>query len=176
MTGGWKIRKRLRMTLDFEVEVEDLTDESLRRHYGRFGNAEELVGDTVWANLSRQGRLQRALMEDEKALGRYLTYVAVCEVDASTGSRLGEVFGVGMQEAEEEIMGPIFPRLEETDARYFMEACAEGVLFESVEALSRSVRVRMVAARIDEQVGDRPEEWREVAVEDPSEKESDNLM
>lgn len=164
------------MTLDFDVEVEDLTDEDLRRHYGRFGNAGELVGDMVWANLSRQSRLQRALVEDEEALGRYLTYAAVCEVDASTDSRLGEVFGVGMQEAEEEILGPIFPRLEETDARYFMEARAEGVLFESVEALSRSVRVRMTAARLDEGVGDEPEEWREVAVGNPSEIESDNLM
>ena len=102
MAGKGSITKRLRMTLDFEVEVEELTDESLRRHYERFGNSEELVGDAeVWANLSRQIRLQRALLDDEEALGKYLTYAAVVEVDASTDSRLGEVFGVNMERAEE---------------------------------------------------------------------------
>lgn len=151
MAGWWKITKRLRMTLDFEVEVEELTDEGLRRYYESSRNFEELVGDAeLWANFSRQLRLQRALLDDEEALGRYLTYAAVCEVDASADSRLGEAFGVGMQRAEEEILGPVFSRLGEDDASYFREVSAEGMLFESIEALSRSVRVRMTAATLEE--------------------------
>jgi hypothetical protein len=37
------LKRRLRMVLDFEVEVEELTEEGLHAHYRQFGNYEELV-------------------------------------------------------------------------------------------------------------------------------------
>ena len=90
------LKKRLRMVLDFEVEVEELTEEGLHLHYGRFSNYEELVADREWwENARRQMRLQRVLLEDEGALRKYLTYVAAVEVDDSNDSRICEVFGVG---------------------------------------------------------------------------------
>lgn len=89
------LKKRLRMVLDFEVEVEELTEEGLHLHYGRFANYEELVADRAWwENARRQLRLQRVLMEDEEALRKYLTYVAAMEVDDRRDSRICEVFGV----------------------------------------------------------------------------------
>lgn len=88
--------KRLRMTLDFEVEVEELTDESLREYYRQFPDFEETVGNReLWANISRQIRLQHALLGDAEALRRYLTHVVVTEVDASLDSKLAAAFGVG---------------------------------------------------------------------------------
>lgn len=150
MAGKVILAKRLRMTLDFEVEVEELTDEGLRRHYQSSKNFAELVGDSaLWKNLSRQICLQRALVEDGEALGKYLTYAAVCEVDPSTGGRLGEVFGVGRGVEEEELLGPVFHRLGEDDANYFREVSADGVLFESVEALSQSFKVRWVSSVLE---------------------------
>jgi hypothetical protein len=177
MAGGVLLARRLRMTLDFEAEVEEVTDESLREHYSHSGNFEEIVGNAVlWANLSRQIRLQRALLDDEGALRKYLTYVAAVEVDPSSDSRLCEIFGVGVERAEEEILGPVFGRLGEEDARYFREVSEDNVLFESIEVLSRSIRVRLTAARIEEGVEGGREEWREVAVGELVDRESDNLM
>lgn len=145
------VEKRLRMSLDFEVSVEEITDESLREHYRRSSNYAEIVGDLeVWANLSRQIRLQRALFEDEEALRRFLAFVVTDEVDSSLDSRLGEVFGVSGNQNEEEILGPVFGRLEEEDARYFREVSAAGSLFESIEVLSRSFKVRWTGASLEE--------------------------
>ena len=166
MAGGVILRKRLRMTLDFEVEVEELTDETLREFYGGSGSFEELVGDAeTWANLNRQVRLQRALLEDEEALRRFLTYVVTDEVDPSLDSRLGEVFG---EDADEEILGAVFSRLDAEDAEYFREVRAAGALFDSTEVLNLGFRVRWKRATL--------EEIRQVGSGTPDKEESDNLM
>jgi len=162
------LKKRLRMVLDFEVEVEELTEEGLHDHYRHFVNYEELVADREWwENARRQIRLQRVLLEDEEALRKYFTYVAAVEVDDSKESRICEVFGVGGERAEEDILETLFARLSEEDERFYRELDAEGLLFENVEALSRSFRGRMTGAVIEE-VG--------MVVEGRLEKgESDNL-
>jgi len=137
--------------LDLEVSYEEITDESLREYYGHSKNFEEIVGDAeLWANLSRQIRLQQALLEDEEVLRRYLTYVAVDEVDSHVDSDLAEVFGFDPKRAEEQILEPLFERLEEADTRYFLEVSAAGELFDNIEVLSRSFRVRWTAAALDE--------------------------
>jgi hypothetical protein len=166
MAGEVLMAKRLRMTLDFEVEVEEVTDESLHEHYRKSANYEELVGDSEWwENARRQGRLQRALLEDEEALRKYLTYVAAVEVDPSSDSRLCEVFGVNVERAEEDILGAVFGRLGTEDARYYREVSAEdNGLFDSVEVLSSAIRVRLTGARIEEGMEGEREEWRELAV------------
>jgi hypothetical protein len=96
--------------------------------------------------------LQRALLEDDEALRRFLTYVVTNEVDPSIDSRLREEFRVGGERADEVILESVFLRLEAEDARYFREASKSESLFEAVEALSRSVRVRQVGADISEVV------------------------
>lgn len=145
------LKKRLRMTLDFEVVVEDVTDETLRDWYRQFTNFDETVGDAeLWANISRQIRLQRALLEDEEALNRYLTYVVTVEVDPSIDSKVGEVFGVGGEHLEEEIFGPLFSRLGEEDERFFREMSEEGVLFDNIEVLSWSFKISWAGATLEE--------------------------
>lgn len=135
------------MVLDFEVEVEELTEEGLHAHYRQFSNYEDLVADRAWwENVRRQLRLQRVLLEDEEALRKYFTYVAAVEVDDSNDSRICEVFGVGGERAEEDILETLLPRLSEEDERFYRELDAEGLLFENVEALSRSFRGRMTGA------------------------------
>lgn len=145
------IEKRLRMSLDFEVSVSEITDESMRDYYRRFRNFEAMVGDEeFWANLSRQVRLQRALLEDDESLCRFLTYAVVNEVDSRLDSRLGEVFSVNGRRIEEEILEPLFSRLGEEDAQYFMEMSAAGTLWENVEVMNKSFIVRWKGATLDE--------------------------
>lgn len=146
-----ELMKRLRMTLHFEVTVEDLTDERLREYYRPFRNYDEIVGDLkFWANLSRQIRLQGALLEDEEALARFLTYIVTTEVDSRVDSRLGEVFRMGGEQIEEEIFEPLFSRLDEDDARYFREVSAAGALWENIEVLSHSFIVKWTVATLEE--------------------------
>jgi hypothetical protein len=161
------IKKRLRMVLDFEVEVEELTEEGLHAHYRHCVNYEELVADRAWwENARRQIRLQRVLLEDEEALRKYFTYVAAVEVDDSNDSRICEVFGVGGERAEEDILETLLPRLSEEDENFYREVA--DVLFENVEALSRSFRGRMTGAKVEEV---------SMVAEGRLEKgESDNLM
>lgn len=168
MTGKKVLKKRLRMVFDFEVEVEELTEEGLHAHYRHFVNYEELVADKGWwENARRQIRLQRVLLEDEEALRKYFTYVAVVEVDDSNDSPICDVFGVGGERAEEDILKTLFSRLSSEDERFYRELDAEGLLFENVEALSRSFRGRMTRAVI--------EEVSMVAVGKLGRGESDNL-
>jgi hypothetical protein len=143
--------KRLRMVLDFEVTVEELTEESLREYYRRFRSYEEQAGDAeTWANVSRQLRLQRALLADGEALGRFLTMVVVDEVDSRLDSRLGEVFEVGRMWAEEEILGRVFPQLGEEDANFYRELVEGEALHENIEALNQSFRVVWSGATLEE--------------------------
>src|ERR1043166_10215026 len=90
------VKKRLRMTLDFEVTISEITEESLREHCRMFTDSNELLADPeTHRNLGRQQRLQRALLADEESLRRVLTYVGVSEVDSNIGRRLGERVGLG---------------------------------------------------------------------------------
>lgn len=156
------------MVLDFEVEVEELTEEGLHLHYRQFRNYEELVADEGWwENARRQLRLQRVLLEDEEALRKYFTYVAAVEVDDSNDSRICEVFGVGGERAEEDILEPLLSRLGEEDEQFYREVDEEDLLFQNVEALSRSFKGRWTGATV--------EEVSTVAVGDLYEGESDNL-
>jgi hypothetical protein len=149
-TGKRVLEKRLRMTLDFEVKVEELTDETLRDYYSQFPGFDEKVADAAWADLSRQLRLQRALLEDDEALEKFLAYVVTNEVDSSLDSRLREAFGVGGERADEVILESIFSSLGHEDASYFRTAVESGTLFEAVESVSRSIRARWVGADIRE--------------------------
>lgn len=163
------LKKRLRMVLDFEVTVEELTEEGLRQYYRRFKSYEEMAGDSeMWANVCRQPRLQRALLEDEEALRRFLTLVVVGEVDSRLDSRLGEVFGVGGMWGEEEILGPVCSRLDEEDANFYREVIEGEALHDNIEALSRSFRGVWNGATL--------EEVRLVAEGTIEAEESDNLM
>lgn len=145
------VEKRLRMSLDFEVSISEVTEESMRDYYRPFRNFEAMVSDPdFWANLSRQIRLHRALLEDDESLFRFLTYAVVNEVDSSLDSRLGEVFSVNGRRIEEEILESLFSRLEEEDARYFRDMSASGTLWENVEVLNQSFVVRWRAAALDE--------------------------
>jgi hypothetical protein len=135
---------------------------------GSFGNYKELVADEGWwENTRRQMRLQRVLLEDEEALRKYFTYVAAVEVDDSNDSRICEVFGVGGERAEEDILETLFPRLGEEDARFYRGVNDEEILFENTEAVSRSIRCRWTGARL--------EEVRPIAEGELYAAESDNL-
>jgi hypothetical protein len=145
------LKKRLRMVLDFDVEVEELTEEGLHLHYRQFGNYEELVADKGWwENAMRQLRLQRVLLEDEEALRKYFTYVVAVEVDDSNDSRICEVFGVGGERAEEDILEPLLSRLSSEDEQFYREVEKEDFLFHNVEALSRSFKGRWTGATVEE--------------------------
>lgn len=144
------LEKRLRVALDFAVKVEELTDETLRDYYSQFPGFDEKVADAVWADLSRQIRLQRALLGDNEALEKFLAYVVTNEIDSSLDSRLREAFGVGGERADEVILESVFLRLDPENASYFRTAAESGTLFEAVEAVSRSIKVRWAGADISE--------------------------
>jgi hypothetical protein len=72
------------------------------------------------------------------------------EVDDSNDSRICEVFGVGGERAEEEILEPLFSRLSSEDEQFYREVDKEDLLFHNVEALSRSFKGRWTGAMLEE--------------------------
>lgn len=128
-----------------------MTDEWLREYYRQFMGGEERPANAEqWASRRRRLRLQRALLEDDGALRRFITYVVMNEVDSSLDSPLREAFGMGGERADKVILESVFSRLDVEDARYFLEARKSESLFEAVKALSRSVRVRQFGADMSE--------------------------
>ena len=83
-------------------------------------------------DLRRQIPLQRALLEDDGALRRFITYVVTNEVDSSLDSRLREAFRVGGMRADEAILESVFS---------LWEASKSESLLDAVETLRRSGRI-----------------------------------
>lgn len=66
-------------------------------YYGRLSGYEDKTANAEqWNDLRRQVPLQRALLADDEALGRFLAYVMTNEIEPSLDSRLREAFERGL--------------------------------------------------------------------------------
>lgn len=140
--------KHLRLTMDFEIEISDITKETIDRYYRRLNNYEELIQKPEsWETAARQNRLLLALLADPEALDRFLTFIVTNEVNPCEDSRLPEVFSV---KTEDEIMQPLFSRLSDEDAAFFRDVSEAGFLWDNMEMVDDSFRVKWAESSIVE--------------------------
>jgi hypothetical protein len=145
---GLRLERRLRLTLDFEVEVGEITEEAVRRYYRRHTNYEELMRDPgTWEMAARQNRLLLALLGDPEMLDSFLTFIVADEVCPGADVRLKEVLRVGQ---EEEVMETVYGRLGGEDTEFYREVSAEGLLWENMELVNESFRVRWAGGSLAE--------------------------
>lgn len=145
---GLRLERRLRLTLDFEVEVGEITEEAVRHHYRQHTNYEEVMRDPgTWEMAARQNRLLLALLADPEMLDSFLTFIVADEVCPCADGRLKEVLRVGQ---EEEVIEPIYGRLGGEDAEFYREVSVEGVLWENMELVNESFQVRWAGGSIVE--------------------------
>jgi hypothetical protein len=124
-------QKRLRVTLDFLVTVSDISQERVRRHY----TWNEADPHSSWERAERQRRLLLALLQDERALHRFLVYVLMNDLDAKLGSELMKNERV---EEDDEILETVYAGMGEGDAGFFREVRSAGVLYESTQLVHES--------------------------------------
>lgn len=137
------INKRFRMTLDFTMAIREITQETMRSYFkGRNDNS-----DHQWEFAERQNRLLLALLSNEEVLTKFMTYLLADEAWACVAMDYINVFEV---EESENILSPIYSKMERNDAEFF-ERAREGEIFsDCTELLEEIFGVKCTSATLTE--------------------------
>ena len=145
--------KRVTLTVEFKIAFREITP-GTALEMGLSRDLAEVQGDAAPVEtVEMQGRLLRALLEDEEALRQFISCAVIEEV--ATGG--GELLRKGLKvESEEEALRPVIEALGGEVAEYY-EGVAGGVMFaENIELLIFSTPVRCL--RVSGRVVDMNEE------------------
>jgi hypothetical protein len=120
----------LRLTLDFRVLFDAITQERLEEYYRPYEDSREVMqSEITWDSVARQNRLLSTLMKNKKAFNEFLTYLVVGEVVPGMDSTLKKLFEV---KSEEEILEPVILALGGDDIKVFKRAIEEGTFYKPV--------------------------------------------
>ena len=136
--------KRVSLTVEFKIAFREITRETaLEMELSR--DLAEVEGDVALVEtVEMQGRLLRALLEDEEALRQFIACAVVEEVAAGGGELLRKGLNV---KSEEEALRPVIEALGGEVAEYY-EFVKEGVMFaENIDMLIFSTPVRCLGVR-----------------------------
>jgi len=129
--------RQFKITLEFTINVSDITPDSTKKDLSHYSNYEELVKDPEsFAFAERQKRILDALFKNEDLLRRYVKKRFVDQMEIS---RADEIHGVlrdelGVDDEEEEkMLAPIFAELNQEDAEWIQQAIDNGVFPENTE-------------------------------------------
>jgi hypothetical protein len=148
--------KRVSVTVEFKIAFREITPETALE-MGLSRDLAEVQGDgALVETVEMQGRLLRALLEDEEALRQFIACAVIEEVAAGQGELLREGLKV---RSEEEALRPVIEALGGEVVEYYA-GVEEGVMFaENIELLIFSTPVRCLGVRgrvvdMDEDGGD----------------------
>lgn len=127
-------RFRFRLTVDFEVAVHSITEDSVHDLAATFSNRDEVVADpNTWAWVARQQRLLHALVSSPGLLRRYVEARAQGAAAEEAGGWVFEEMERSADRGGEEdgaFWGAV-EMLREEDRAYFEATSDEGTLYES---------------------------------------------
>jgi hypothetical protein len=136
--------KRVSVTVEFKIAFREITRETaVEMELSRV--LREVEGDAALVEtVEMQGRLLRALLEDEEALRQFIACAVVEEAAAGGGELLRKGLNV---KSEEEALRPVIKALGGEAAEYY--AGVEGGLMfaENIELLIFSTPVKCLAVR-----------------------------
>lgn len=129
-----------RIVMDVKIRVREITPESV---------ADEFTpcDDLAWEWAERQSRLLRALMSDDEALNQYLISIAKDDLGALLES--DQIEGP-LADEEDELFERVYPELGDEDARFFREARRDGILYENMRLVHKSVVTDWASAELKE--------------------------
>lgn len=131
--SGTDIVKRIRATLEFNVHIRPITQETVREFYKN-----ETDEEIYWEIPERQNRLLLALLSDKEALKKYLTYIFMSDLEYFLDSdSAGKV-----EDQDEEILEPIYSRMNEEDAQFFKEVREDGIFFDNIAHIQKAFFVK----------------------------------
>lgn len=125
--------KRVSLTVEFRVSFREITPATVVEMYPS-RDPEEMV--------ERQGRLLRALLEDEEALREFIACAVIDEIVAGRGALLRKGLKVG---GEEEVLRPLIEALGGEVAEYYAGVEGEEMFTENIDLLLFSTPVKCLA-------------------------------
>ena len=121
----------------------EITQETVRKRYG--GSTEFIEHNLECAE--RQNRLLLALMKNEEALNKLMTYLLADEAWACLDTDHANVFGI---EELETILAPVYSGMNRDDAEYFQISKEQNAFSDSVDILLNSFEMKCVGADLTE--------------------------
>ena len=152
--------KRIRLTVEYRISFHEITPETVVEMNPSRDLEEVRQDPPTTKDVARQGRLLRALLDDEEALRGFIACAVIDEVAAGDGGLLRKALGAV---SNEEVLRAVTERLGGEDAEFYKGAREDGVFDEQLELLMYSTPVECVGVRMEE------------VVEGEDAKESDNL-
>jgi hypothetical protein len=135
--------RRVSVTVEFKIAFREITPETAIE-MGLSRDLAEVQGDAALVEtVEMQGRLLRALLEDEEALRQFIACAVVEEIVDSRGELLREGLNV---KGEEEALRPVIETLGGEVAEYY-EGMREMMFMENIDLLIFSTPVKCLGVR-----------------------------
>lgn len=128
------INQRFRLTMDFILEIHEITKETVRNYYEGTD-----MNHGRWEFARRQRRLQLALLNNQKILRKFLITLLASEAEYLLSVSDENVFNIGSYES---IFWPLFLSMDKEDSDYFQETREFDDLPEATEMVSDSFVVK----------------------------------
>jgi hypothetical protein len=135
--------KRVSLTLEFKIAFREITPETALEMNRSYDPAKVFGDEALMESVGIQGRLLRALLEDEEALRQFIACAVVEEIVAGQGELLREGLKV---KSEEEALRPVIETLGGEVAEYY-EGMREVMFMENIELLIFSTPVKCLVVR-----------------------------
>jgi hypothetical protein len=136
--------KRVSVTMEFRVSFREITPETVVEMYPSRDAEEVPVEAAQMEAVERQGRLMRALLEDEEALRQFIACAVIDEVVAGRGELLRKGLKVG---GEEEALRPLIKAVGGEVAEFYAAVEGEEMLIENIDLLLFSTPVKCLEVR-----------------------------
>ena len=137
--------KRVRLTVDFRISFHEIAPETVVAMNPRRDPEEARRDPPTLRDVARQGRLLRALLEDEEALRGFLACAVIDEVASVGGGLLRKALEA---ESNEGVLRPVTERLGGEDAEFYELAREEGVFDEQIDMVLYSTPVECLGIEI----------------------------
>jgi hypothetical protein len=135
--------RRVSLTLEFKIAFREITPETATE-MNPSDNPAEVLGDAVLMEaVEMQGRLLRALLEDEEALRQFIACAVIDEMMAGRGELLRKGLKVV---GEEDVLRPVIKAIGGEVGEYY-EGVGEGMFAENIELLIFSTPVKCLGVR-----------------------------
>jgi hypothetical protein len=145
-------QKRIRVSLDFLVSVNDITPDRVLDDVDHYSNKSELVGDPITYQLAlKQRNLLHGLLLNKKILNKYIRLRVLSYFEGSQvySDDLNDRLGVPEQE-DENLLQPIIANLQKEDVDFFEIVSRESLFSENTEHFYESFHVDFVNATLTE--------------------------
>jgi hypothetical protein len=135
--------KRVSLTLEFKIAFREITPETAVEVHEPSEPAGVLGDAVLMGDVEREGRILRALLEDEEGLRQFIACAVIDEVAAGQGELLRKGLKV---KGEEEALRPLIEALGGEVAEYYAGG-REGTFADHIELMIYSTPVKCLEVR-----------------------------